>query len=77
MGNGPVIKDTTEDIDQDGDDEDDSKDAAGSDATGLMWFGVSAGMDGSSLEEVGAFVGIGSNKGDGGLRSSWVSIAEE
>lgn len=77
MGNGPVIKDTTEDINQDGDDEDDSEDAAGTDATGLMRFGVSACVNGSSLEEVGAFIRISSDEGEGGLRRSWVSITEE
>ena len=77
MGDGPVVEDTAQDVYQDGDDEDKTKNTTRTDATRLVRFGVCAGVDGTRFKEVGALVRIGADKGDTGLRTSWIAIAEE
>lgn len=77
MGDGPVIKDTAEEINKDCDHGDDAKDAARSDTTRLVRFGMSTGVNRSGLEEVRAFIWIGSDKGDTGLIRCRIFVAEE
>lgn len=77
MGDGSVIKDTAQEINKNGNDEDDAKDATRSDTTRLVRFGMSTGVNRSGFEEVRAFVGVGSNKGDTGLVRCRVLVTEE
>ena len=77
MRHRPVVEDATEHVHQYGDDENEAKDASRTNAAGLVRFGVRARVYGPGFEEVSALVGVGSNKGDGGLRAAWIAVAEK
>lgn len=75
MGYSSVVENATEDIDKYGDDENEAKDAAWTNAPGFVRLGMGTRVDGTSLEEVGAFIRISAHKGDGGLRASGITVA--
>ena len=75
MHDRSLIHATSDQVDQDGDESDDAKDAAGSKLL-LGGFYTAAGDAGAGFEDVGAAVG-GCDKGDGHLRGKCVVCAQE
>ena len=74
--NGALVEDAADDVDQDGDEEDDGEDAARPHAARLVGLGAGAGVLRADLEEVGALVRVGADKGEGRRRVR-VVVAEE
>lgn len=77
MGNGAVVKDTTENIYEDGDEEDEAEYASRSDASRFVRFGRGTSMARTGFEEVGTLVRVCSNEGDGHLTRGRLSVTEE
>lgn len=77
MGDGPVVADTSNHVDEKRDEEDEPKDAARADTTRLVRLDLCTGMYGSRFEKVGALVGVGANKGYCRLRADWIAVADE
>lgn len=77
MRHRPLVEYAANDVDQHGNEENDGKHPSGTDTTGLVGLGPGAGVDGADLEEVGALVGVGADKGDGGKVVERLAVADQ
>ncbi|KAI6766987.1 hypothetical protein HG531_011347 [Fusarium graminearum] len=77
MSDGAVVEDAAEEVDEHGDDHDETKDAARPNATGLVRLGVGASVRRPDFKEVGALVRVRANKGDAGRSRARISVAVE
>lgn len=77
MRDGSIVENAAEEVDEDCDNDDQTEDTAGPDATGLMRLGVGARVRRSDFKEVGALVRVRADKGDAGGGSAGISVAVE
>lgn len=77
MGHRSVVEDAAEEVHEHRDHDDESEDAAGTDATGLVRLCVGACVRGSDLKEIGALIWVCTDKGDAGRGRGRVSVAVE
>lgn len=73
----PVVEDTSSKVDDDGDDDDNCKDAAGAHASWLVGFHTGTGMLRAHDKQVGAFVWVGADKGNSSGGADGVAVASE
>jgi hypothetical protein len=77
MRNGSLVKNSTNQVHQYGDEKDDGEYTAGADASGFMRLHASTCMLRPHFEEICTFVGICANKGRGCLSVQGISVAQE
>lgn len=77
MRDGAVVAHAANGVDEDGDDEDEPKDAARPDVARLVRLSQRAGVHRAGFEKVGAFLWVGADKGKGGCGAAGVTIAKE
>lgn len=77
MGDSAVVEDAAEEVDEHGNDHDQTEDATGTNATGLMRLSVGASVRRSNFKEIGALVRVRADKRDSCGGRTGVSVAVE